>query len=78
MADYNEMDKDELLHELNVMSYYRDEMRDTLEKIRLLFTINMDDFPNDWNVNNDEDYGDFIFSKLREYKNNNEDVVNYN
>ena len=29
-------------------------------------------------VYNDEDYGDFIFSKLREYKNNNEDVVNYN
>ena len=78
MADYNEMNRDELIHELNIMSYYRDEMRETLQKIRLLFAMNMDEFPNDWNINSDEDFGDFIYGWLRDYKNNLENLANYN
>ena len=71
MTDYENMDKLDLLHELNIIHYYRDELRETLEKIRELFNISLDDFPNDWNINNDEHYGDYIYGSLREYKNNN-------
>jgi len=68
MADYNNMNRDELMTELNINCYYRDEMRDTLEKIKVLFNISMDEFPDDWNVGNDENFGDYIHGWLQEYK----------
>mgnify|MGYP003115000250 CR=1 FL=1 len=62
------MADDEVMTELNISSYYRDEMRDTLEKIKVLFNISLDNMPDDWNVDNDEHFGDYIYGSLQEYK----------
>lgn len=70
MTDYDNMNREELMNQLNYTCYYRDELRDTLEKIKVLFNISMDDLPNDWNVDDDEHFGDYIYGSLREYKNN--------
>ena len=52
------------------MHYYRDELRDTLEKIKHLFNISLNNMPDDWMKENDEHFGDYIYGSLREYKNN--------
>tara|TARA_R110001592_G_scaffold363336_1_gene684333 strand:+ start:20179 stop:20400 length:222 start_codon:yes stop_codon:yes gene_type:complete len=70
MSNLNDLSMDQLINEINISHYYRDEMRDTLEKIKHLFNISLDNMPDEWTENNDEHFGDYIYGSLREYKNN--------
>tara|TARA_R100000935_G_scaffold57024_1_gene90016 strand:+ start:809 stop:1030 length:222 start_codon:yes stop_codon:yes gene_type:complete len=72
MTDFNNMNREELFTQLNYSEYYRDEMRDTLEKIKTLFNISFDDIPDDLDARNDEHFGDYLFHKLAtRHQNNN-------
>ena len=70
MTDYNNMNRDELIEELNVHAYYRDEMRNTLEKLKLIFDIDTNNMPEGWREENDEHFGDFICGALQELSDN--------
>jgi len=66
MTDLNNMNRDELIEELSVNAYYRDEMRNTLEKIKLMYNIDINNIPEGWSEDNDEHFGDFICGSLQE------------
>ncbi len=65
----NNLTKKQIIDELQLAEYFRDEMRQTLENIRELFHIDIN-MPDEWHYDNDEHFGDYIYDKLTEYKNN--------
>tara|TARA_R110002126_G_scaffold213314_1_gene359821 strand:+ start:43 stop:270 length:228 start_codon:yes stop_codon:yes gene_type:complete len=70
----NDMSKGEIVDHLQVAEYYRDELRQTLEKIKTLFNISFDvNEMNEagWNEDNDEMFGDMLFCELNKIHKNN-------
>ena len=63
--DTNDTNDTDIHYELHISEYYRDEMRHTLEKIRDLFSMTMEDVPEDWDMTNDEHFGDAVYGTLR-------------
>ena len=69
-----DMSKGEIVDHLQVAEYYRDELRQTLEKIKTLFNISFDvNEMNEagWNEDNDEMFGDMLFFELNKIHKNN-------
>ena len=63
--------KEEIITHLQVSEYYADEMRETLHKIQELFEISITSQElktHDWDIDNDEHYGDVLYHKLYDYK----------
>jgi len=73
MSIYN-LTKEEIVTNLQISEYYADEMRETLNKIQNLFEIVItpeEMKTHDWDINNDEHYGDVLYHKLYDFKMNN-------
>tara|TARA_R110000772_G_scaffold52272_1_gene119912 strand:+ start:111 stop:347 length:237 start_codon:yes stop_codon:yes gene_type:complete len=73
MGTINKLSKEEIIDRLQAAEYYNDEMRQTLEKIKFLFEIDIN--PDEMEAHNmhyhsDEDFGDVLYGKLCDYKKN--------
>ncbi len=62
--------KQEIIDKLQITEYYNDEMIQTLLKIYSLFEMDLQDLPDDWNIECPEHLGDYVYGKLTEIKNN--------
>lgn len=66
----HDLSKEEIINKLQMAEYYRDELRDTLEKIKTHFNITFDvNEMNEagWNEDNDEMFGDMMYCELRRF-----------
>jgi len=60
-----EQDKKDIVLQLQISEYYRDELRDALHKLKELFNIQFQDFPIEWDLNNDEHLADYIYGTIK-------------
>lgn len=67
----NNLTKDEIIDQLQIVEYHHDEMFTTLQKIYGLFdmNINLDHVPDGFSIDNPEHLGDYVYAKLCEIKN---------
>ncbi len=66
-----DMDKKDIVLQLQLSEYYRDELRESLHKLKELFNINFQDYPIDWDLNNDEHMADYIYGSIKRIHTNN-------
>lgn len=60
-----EMDKKDIVLKLQISEYYRDELRNALLNIKSLFNIDFQDYPMDWDLNNDEHMADYLYETIK-------------
>lgn len=60
-----EMDKKDIVLKLQISEYYRDELRNALLNIKSLFNIDFQDYPMDWDLNNDENMADYLYETIK-------------
>ena len=63
----NNLSKAEIIDQLQMTEYQRDAMRENLERIQSLFNISLtreEMITHNLNIDSDEDYSTFLYSKL--------------
>jgi hypothetical protein len=60
-----ELDKKDIVLKLQISEYYRDELRNALLNIKSLFNIDFQDYPMDWDLNNDEHMADYLYETIK-------------
>jgi len=60
-----DMDKKDIVLKLQISEYYRDELRNALLNIKSLFNIDFQDYPMDWDLNNDEHMADYLYETIK-------------